>query len=103
MNHLWITVPVLLFAMGCSNTRVVSSEALPVYGTDPLMHTIYLGSDAEFHHFALQHGKSASKALVRRADAQIRPEPFGLGEGRHAFVQAVSKGHIQVLVLQRAP
>jgi hypothetical protein len=100
LRRLCIAAPLLLLASGCSTTRVISSEELPVYGTSPLMHTMYLGTDDQFHHFAIQHGKTGSQILMRRDDARISPEPFSLDSGRHAFVRSASEKEIELIVLR---
>lgn len=95
-----IVVLVLALA-GCAGGRVVESRNLPVYGTDPLSHTIYLGSDDTYHHFFAQRAKgSASRLRVRRDEASIEPEPFPLDSGRHAFVKSAEAGVIRLLVLK---
>ena len=88
---------------GCARTRVVASGDLPVYGTDPLTHTVYTGTDDRFHHFALQRGKSRDHVVVRREEAQIKPEPFGTNAGRQAFVKTAKPGEIDLVVLPPAP
>ena len=85
---------------GCARTRVVASRDLPVYGTDPLMHTVYTGTDDRFHYFQLQHGKSGGNVVVRRGEAKIKPEPFDTNAGRRAFVKAAKPGEIEIVVLR---
>ena len=100
MKRFCIAVPLLLLTCGCSQARVVSSRELPVYGTDPLMHTIYLGTDDRFHHFTTQNGKAGSHVRVRRDDARIQPEPFALNSGRDAFVRSANEKEIELIVLR---
>ena len=90
-------------ATGCARTRVVAGGDLPVYGTDPLTHTVYTGTDDRFHHFALQRGKSAHDVVVRREEAMIKPEPFDANTGRRAFVKSAKPGEIELVVLRPAP
>ena len=99
-------LPIVAFvpicSAGCARTRVVASRDLPVYGTDPLMHTVYTGTDDRFHHFALQQGKSGGDVVVRREEATIKPEPFNTNAGRRAFVKAAKPGEIELVVLRPA-
>lgn len=100
MRFEFIVVFVLVLA-GCAGERVVKSRDLPVYGTDPLSHTTYLGSDDTYHYFHAQRAKdSASRLRVRRDEASIEPAPFPLDSGRHAFVEAVEAGVIRLIVLK---
>ena len=66
------------------------------------MHTVYIGTDDRFHHFALQRGKSGGAVVVRREEARITPEPFGTNTGRQAFVKAAKPGEVELLVLRPA-
>lgn len=93
-----ITMCALLIG-GCRQPSVLSRGHLPVYGTDPLMHTVYLGSDEHYHHFALQKGKSRGIVIVPVADAQIKPESFALDSSRQAFVKGTKPGAIELIVL----
>ena len=67
------------------------------------MHTVYTGTDGRFHHFAVQHGKSGGQLVVRRDEAQIKPEPFNANRGRRAFVKAAKPGEIELVVMRPAP
>jgi len=88
---------------GCVNNPIVESGDLPVYGTAPLSHTTYLGSDDTYHYFHAQRQKdSASNLKVRREDADIEPEPFPRDSGRSAFVQSAEPGVIRLIVLKNA-
>ena len=97
-----IAVLFATYVAGCGRTRVVESGGLPVYGTDPLMHTVYMGTDDRFHHFAVQHGKSGGNVVVRRQEARIKPEPFARNTGRQAFVKRAKPGEIELVVLRLA-
>jgi hypothetical protein len=98
-RSLLIVALLAICASGCARTRIVASGDLPVYGNDPLMHTVYMGTDDRFHHFAVQRGKAGGNVVVRREEAQIKPEPFDTGTGRQAFVKATKPGEIELLVL----
>jgi hypothetical protein len=66
--------------------RVIRGANLPLYGADPMRHTAYIGSDDNFHHFALQDGFWARNVVVRRDDSVVKPSPFPLASHAHAFV-----------------
>jgi hypothetical protein len=97
-----IFVVLSICSAGCGRTRVVAGGDLPVYGTDPLVHTVYTGTDDRFHHFSLQRGKSGGNVVVRREDATIKPEPFHTNTGRRAFVKAAKPGEVELVVLRPA-
>src|SRR5262245_61061661 len=96
-----IAAHLILFATGCANRKLVASAALPVYGTDPLMHTEFRGSDHRFHYFHVQHDKSGGEVVVARHNAVIKPESFARDSGRSAFVKQASHGEIELIVLGR--
>ncbi|MEM6798667.1 MAG: hypothetical protein AAF589_04065 [Planctomycetota bacterium] len=106
MTKIFIVSVFLLIVSGCGQSQdflvPMPSGDLPVYGTDPMMHTIYMGSDEEYHHFRYQNGKSGGFAVVAVADTQIKPEPFELDSGKEAFVESANPDEITLIVLQGA-
>jgi hypothetical protein len=102
MNRFFLIAAALVIPLaGCARTRVIKGADLPLYGSDPLMHTVYRGSDETFHHFALQHGKSGREVVVRRDELEIKPEPFPVGSRRHAFITSPRPGLIELVLLPR--
>ena len=91
------------FSCGCGVPRVVRSGDLPVYGVDPLTHTVYTGSDERLHYFRVQDGLYGARIAVNRADADIRPAPFPSGQSRKAFVESAKQGEVKLLVLKTGP
>ena len=90
---------VLALLTGCQGAAIFDSAKLPVYGSDPLMHTMYIGSDAKFHHFICQHGKTSEEMLVRSEEAVIKPKPFDLSSHRDNLVRSTEPGVIHLLQL----
>lgn len=97
--RLVVVALIAVLITACAQTRLIQSDQLPIYGTDPLMNTQYLGSDDQYHYFKLQHGKSGSRVKVRAADARVEPESFLYNSGRFAFVKSVKPGVIRLIVL----
>jgi hypothetical protein len=93
-----------VWVLGCLNgpgVTTLNSEQLPVYGTDPLKHTQYVGSDQNFHYFEYQQGKESGSVRVPVIDAVVEPEPFPTGKGKKAFVEAAEEGRISLVVKRR--
>jgi hypothetical protein len=71
-------IALLLLSTGCSRTRTVSVDRLPLLGGDPMMHTTYMGSDALYHYFGVQNGFDGYTARVPAKGVKIEPatRPF---------------------------
>ena len=90
-----------IFVIGCSHTATVSDpEDIKVYGTDPLSHTVYTGSDSSFHYFVWQNGKSGGRWKVPKATLNWKRE-VPKGEGRQ-FVIKDAEGNLQPMLLKKA-
>lgn len=91
-----------LFLVACGNRGLVPITAtdLPIYGTAPLNHTIYVGSDSAFHHFRWSHGKSSGSFIVPREQIYFG-EAFSVGE-RSAFLTRDDDGTVRLLLLSGA-
>lgn len=61
-------VAALLAGCVSSHPKLVSADAVPVYGTDPGYHTVYTGSDNQYHFFGWSRG--------------LRGRVFSCGEAR---------------------
>lgn len=71
MRNLLLILTTLFILCGCEKKpSIVSIEELPnkVYGTDPLSHTMYIGSDANYHHFTFINGKISGSFIVNSDD-----------------------------------
>ena len=88
----------LLF-LACADRGPVKTTAadLPFYGTDPLNHTMYVGSDGDFHHFRWSHGKRSGTYLVDREQISF-VETFAVGD-RSAFLVRDDDGILRLLRL----
>ncbi len=82
-----------LILVGCQ-TRTIPPSGIICYGTDPLMHTIYLGSDEFYHYFAWQNGKSAGTWEVKQKSLLL-PETYPLDSGKRYFVFRTHDGQIE--------
>ena len=102
MKH-WLQISLVcatgLILSGCSDPGPVETTAadLPVYGTDPLYHTVYVGSDTDFHHFRWSRGKRSGAYLVPREQISFF-ETFEVG-GRSSFLVRTDDGTLQLLRL----
>ncbi len=97
-----ILIVIVCNVVACTSSRTVSPQSLPVNGFDPFSHTMYRGSDPDFHHFVGQRGKSRTRFRVPATQATIDPAPFKFDSGRNAFVESVNDNSIQLLVLEGA-
>ena len=70
---------------------------LPLYGTDPLNHTVYVGSDSTYHHFRWSRGKSSGSYIVPLNQISFS-ETFEVGE-RKAFLTRNDGGTLELLRL----
>jgi hypothetical protein len=91
-------VILLLAAAGCSSNRVIPASQVKAYGTDPLQHTTYTGTDDQYHHFSWQRDFSRGRWRVPKDETRIEPPDAASG-----FVQRVEPGVIHVLVLRIDP
>ena len=97
----WLLSPLVyvtsLLLLACTDRSPVKTTAadLPVYGTDPLNHTLYVGSDADFHHFRWSHGKRSGTYLVAREQISFA-ETFAVGD-RSAFLVRGDDGTLRLL------
>ena len=71
LKGLGLALMVLLIA-ACqsdkSEAKLVSASSLPVVGTDPLKHTVYLKSDEDYYYFGVQDGKSYQEYRVKKGE-----------------------------------
>jgi hypothetical protein len=63
-------------ACGCASNRVaqIDAAAFRNYGASPLQHTMYMGSDAEFHYFAWSDSLRSGRWRVRKVAMPFRTE-----------------------------
>ena len=88
------------FLTSCqSRIRMVEAEELPILGTAPLQHTVYIGSDERFHFFNAQDGKILKKFKIRRGLVSFENEQE-VGETSR-IVTRDAKGALQLLFLKR--
>jgi hypothetical protein len=84
MKTMRITLGVVaLILIGCSAPSAVMTSArdLPLYGVDPLYHTVYVGSDEGFHYFRWSRGLGSGSYIVPRDEIVFDGE-FVRGEGQ---------------------
>ena len=89
------------FSSGCATDqpRLVSAGRIPLYGSDPLSHTVYVGSDERYHYFAWSSGLRSGQVKVDRSALALSHE-FGRGEGK-AFLTRKEHGKVDVLLLEK--
>jgi len=103
--YLKITVPLVIFIITAlwANYQPAGVQLrgeLPTYGTDPMTHTLYLGSDNRHHYFSLQEGKTGVRAFIPIDEVEIKPVPFPVDSGQQAFVQSHAAGVITLMPLE---
>jgi hypothetical protein len=95
---LFVTILVLA---GCGREAefIVLSDPnmLPVYGNTPLNHTLYVGSNSEFHYFQASNGKSFEKYQIRIDDVKIVPQGFDFNSSRTAIVISVQENRVLLI------
>jgi hypothetical protein len=91
----------VLVLSGCvsSSAKLVSADAVPVYGVDPLYHTVYTGSDERYHYFAWNRGLRGGQLKVDRTQLTLSRE-FARGASK-AFVKRTHDGKIDVMVFTK--
>lgn len=96
-----VLVWVGLLAPSCVSTslKLVSTDAVPVYGTDPLYHTVYTGSDEKYHYFARNSGLRGGQVKVARDQLKLSQE-YNRGTGT-LFVQRIADGKLDVIILKK--
>ena len=87
-----------LILVGCQ-TRTIPPSEIKCYGTDPLMHTTYRGSDESYHYISWQNGKASGIWRVDRESLHL-PEIFSLDSGRKHFVIRNDDGQIDFMHLR---
>lgn len=83
---------------GC-RTGVVLPSQVKCYGTDPMEHTIYIGSDATNHYFRCSHGFASGEWVVKRKDLCLN-ETFPPGKEKARFVRRDMSGNISLVQLE---
>ena len=86
----------LIFVVGCSSSSIkaISASEFHDYGSAPMEHTLYLGSDDMFHYFAWSSGKASGKWKVMRSEMSFETT-WALSEGRDAPVVRGVQGNWQ--------
>jgi hypothetical protein len=95
MKSFRITALLLAFTVGCASVdtiETVDATSLPIYGSDPLYHTHYVGSDDDYHHFVTQHGLSGERLQIPVDAAKIEPAAFPRDLDRSEFVVGAESG-----------
>ncbi len=72
--------------------RIHASEFV-MYGYDPLSHTVYTGSDAEYHYFAWSKGKAGGRWRILKSEMSFDRE-FPVGPHK-SFLHRDAQGHWQ--------
>ena len=69
-----------LVAISCGGAKpvLITPGEFHNYGDAPLEHTLYLGSDSQFHYFAWSHDKSGGRWKIEKSDMPFHRE-FKLG------------------------
>jgi len=66
-----------LAAVAAAGSIEITPDDLRIYGDTPLEHTIYLGSDSNFHYFAWTRGKASGRWRILKASMPFACEfPF---------------------------
>ncbi len=94
LAHAALVAACLQFS-ACVSDRVVQIHGSEFvnYGVDPLSHTVYLGSDAEYHYFAWSKGKSGGRCKILKSEMPFDHE-FPVGSSK-SFLERDPRGHWQ--------
>jgi hypothetical protein len=86
---------VAALALSCSGDAPVQIAAAEFknYGDSPLEHTLYIGSDEEFHYFVWSSGKSSGHWKIEKSEMPFHQD-FPLGT-REAFLVTAPDGTVQ--------
>jgi hypothetical protein len=106
MKFLHVTALLLAFTVGCASVdtiETVDATALPIYGSDPLYHTHYVGSDNDYHHFVTQHGLSGERLQIPVDVAEIEPAAFSRELDQSTFVVSAESGVVTIFDPRRKP
>lgn len=94
--RLFLVCALVALVAGCASSRPnqIHATEFKNYGSTPLSHTVYLGSDQQFHYFAWSSGKSGGKWKVLKSEL-----PFTAGwpvaQERTAFLMKNQQGEWQ--------
>lgn len=85
---------ILLFAVAsCAQQDeyiAISGESFIYYGDTPLSHTLYEGSDLEYHYFGWSSGKSGGKWKIDKSQLQLTCEfPFNSAQ-ESSFIKEIA-------------
>ncbi|MES2917425.1 MAG: hypothetical protein V4729_02285 [Pseudomonadota bacterium] len=102
--RLFLVCALVALVAGCASSRPhqIHAAELNNFGSTPLSHTVYLGSDQEFHYFAWSSGKSGGKWKVSRSELAFSPE-WPVAQGRTAFLKQNQQGQWQPYEAGGAP
>ncbi len=91
-----IAIALVLFLASCyaEQVREIGPGQFVDYGDTPIEHTIYLGSDDQYHYFAWSHGKSGGRWKIDR-DLMNLNRVFPVTDGRSAFLYTDDEGQLQ--------
>jgi hypothetical protein len=92
-------IAVLFLVSGCASSRpkLVDADAVPLYGVDPMYHTVYIGSDGQYHYFGWNRGLRSGQVKVDKAHLKLSRE-FARGTST-AFVEKTRDGMVDVMIL----
>ena len=93
----------VILGAGCAESgyEKISASDFVNYGDTPLSHTVYVGSDTEYHYFVWSSGKAGGKWQVEKSQMPFRAE-MPLGEVE-AFLIEDDNGRLQPFGIQVAP
>ncbi|WP_449465467.1 hypothetical protein [Stenotrophomonas humi] len=79
-------IALLVLIAGCTQPRseqLIHVSEFRNYGSTPLQHTFYIGSDVAHHHFIWSNGKQGGTWLIRKSEMPIvNEQPFNPQVGR---------------------
>ena len=102
--RLLLVCALVALAVGCSSSRPNKIHAAEFrnYGATSLSHTVYLGSDQQFHYFSWSSGKSGGKWKILKSELPFAAE-WPVAQGRTAFLMQNEKEQWQPYVSGGAP
>jgi hypothetical protein len=91
----------LLFIVSCTtDIQEVKPSEVKCYGNDPLVHTVYIGSDKKWHYFHYQKGKTGGHWKVKKEELKWKYE-FPHGKG-HQFIKRNEAGELEPIIIKKS-
>ena len=100
MKLITLALITLIFTSCAHRTKTVTPNEIVCYGTDPLYHTLYKGSDEEYHYFRYSKGKVFGFWKVKRDELELS-ETFSRNSNQKRFVERDESGRLKLMSFKK--